>query len=309
MVDDLLDVSRITLGKLTLQKENVAVATIVSTALETIRPLAEARQQELIVDVAADHLCLCGDRHRLSQVLVNLLANAARYTDRGGKIWLSVKRKQQALEIRVHDNGTGISPDLLPHIFDPFTQEDRATNRSHGGLGIGLALVRKLVDLHDGRVEGRSDGPGTGSEFVVTLPLVEAPSVPAPEVAERAPAADRQGSRSILVVDDNTDGANSLGMLLRLSGHQVRTVYDGPSALAAAREIIPEVMLLDIGLPGMNGLEVARHVREDESLKHIILVALTGYGQEEDRQRTQSAGFNAHLVKPVDLEQLERLLD
>lgn len=308
MVDDLLDVSRITLGKLTLQKETVDVGTILATALETIRPLVETKRQELIVDAPVDHLCLLGDRLRLSQMLINLLTNAAKYTDRGGKIWLTVRRRHQTLEIRVRDNGTGISAALLPHIFDPFTQEDRASERSHGGLGIGLALVRKLVDLHDGRVEGCSDGPGKGSEFVITLPLVDAPAATAPASPEEPSAQSGTECRSILVVDDNQDSANSLGMLLRLSGHKVQTAYDGPSALAAARENTPEVILLDIGLPGMNGLEVARQVREDAHLKHVVLVALTGYGQEEDRQRTQSAGFNAHLVKPVELEQLKKIL-
>ena len=308
MVDDLLDVSRITLGKLTLQKEIVVISGIVASALETTRPLIEARRQKLTVHLSAEHLCLNGDRIRLSQVLVNLLTNAAKYTEQGGQLWLSVERAAQDVTIRVRDTGTGISAHLLPHIFDPFTQEDRAAKRAHGGLGIGLALVRKLVQLHDGRVEGFSDGPGKGSEFVVTLPLVE-PATSADSGATKTTAsAGAAACRTILVVDDNRDSANSLGMLLRLSGHSVSTAYDGPSALETAGANPPDVILLDIGLPGMSGLDVARKVRGDVRLKHILLVALTGYGQEEDRQQTQMAGFDAHFVKPVELEVLQKLL-
>jgi signal transduction histidine kinase/ActR/RegA family two-component response regulator len=308
MVDDLLDVSRITLGKLTLQKETVVVSSIVAAALETARPLIEARRQQLTVNSSDDHLWLNGDRLRLSQILVNLLTNAAKYTEHGGQVWLTVERAEKELIIRVRDTGTGISADLLPHIFDPFTQEERAAKRAHGGLGIGLALVRKLVQLHDGTVEGFSDGPGKGSEFVVTLPLVE--SAAATDSGENAPTgnSDAAACRTILVVDDNRDSANSLGMLLRLSGHNVSTAYDGPSALKTARANPPEVILLDIGLPGMSGLDVARHVRDDVRLKHVLLVALTGYGQEEDRQQTQMAGFDAHFVKPVELDVLQKLL-
>jgi signal transduction histidine kinase/ActR/RegA family two-component response regulator len=308
MVDDLLDVSRITLGKLTLQKETVVVSSVVATALETTRPLIEARGQQLTVNSSDDQLCLNGDRLRLTQVLVNLLTNAAKYTEPGGQVWLTVERAEKEVTIRVRDTGTGISADLLPHIFDPFTQEDRAANRAHGGLGIGLALVRKLVQLHDGRVEGFSDGPGKGSEFVVTLPLVEPATSMGSGATKATATAGPAICRTILVVDDNRDSANSLGMLLRLSGHNISTAYDGPSALETARANPPEVILLDIGLPGMSGLDVARQVRDDVLLKHVLLVALTGYGQEEDRQQTQMAGFDAHFVKPVELEVLQRLL-
>ncbi|HEV8061851.1 MAG TPA: hybrid sensor histidine kinase/response regulator, partial [Gemmataceae bacterium] len=273
MVDDLLDVSRITLGKLTLQKETVAVSALVATALETVRPLAEAKHHELIVDVPAEEIFLSGDRLRLSQILINLLTNAAKYTDRGGRILLTVMCQEQQVIFRVCDNGTGISADLLPHIFDPFTQEDRVANRAHGGLGIGLSLVRKLVQLHDGTVDCFSDGPGKGSEFVVTLPLAEPLTASDREMPDELAAGALGLSRSILVVDDNHDSANSLGMLLRLIGHTVQTAYDGASALTQALASPPDVMLLDIGLPGMSGLEVARRVREDGRLKHILLVA------------------------------------
>ena len=308
MVDDLLDVSRITLGKLTLQKETVVVSSIVAAALETARPLIEARRQLLTVHSSDDHLWLNGDRLRLAQVLVNLLTNAAKYTEKGGQVWLTVERTDNVVVIRVRDTGTGISADLLPHIFDPFTQEERAAKRAHGGLGIGLALVRKLVQLHDGSVEGFSDGPGKGSEFVVTLPLVEPATSSGSGATKGTAPSGPAACRTILVVDDNRDSANSLGMLLRLSGHSVSTAYDGPSALETARANPPEVILLDIGLPGMSGLEVARDVREDVLLKHVLLVALTGYGQEEDRHQTQMAGFDAHFVKPVELEVLQKLL-
>ncbi len=308
MVDDLLDVSRITLGKLSLQVETVEVSNIVSTALETIRPLIEAKKQTLSVDICPDRLHVCGDRLRLSQVTINLLTNAAKYTQHAGSIWLSVQRDAGEVVIQVRDNGTGISPELLPHVFEPFTQEARAAERAQGGLGIGLALVRKLVQLHHGTVEARSDGPGKGCEFKVRLPLADPPSQPdacaTASSAEQSPRA----CRNILIVDDNHDSAHSLGMLLRLSGHKVETAYDGLSALERASKHPPDVILLDIGLPGMNGLEVARKVRDDDQLKHLVLVALTGYGQEEDRQRSQMAGFDAHFVKPVELEQLQKLL-
>jgi signal transduction histidine kinase len=309
MVDDLLDVSRITLGKLSLQVETVEISSIVSTALETIRPMIEAKKQTLEVDLCPERLFVCGDRLRLSQVMINLLTNAAKYTQHAGTIWLMVQREGGDVVLQVRDNGTGISPELLTHVFEPFTQEDRAAERAQGGLGIGLALVRKLVQLHHGTVEAHSDGPGKGSEFTVRLPLADPPakrdSLAAPESSDTLPGT----SRNILIVDDNYDSAHSLSMLLRLSGHKVETTYDGPGALEQAANHPPDVILLDIGLPGMNGLEVARRIRESERLKHLVLVALTGYGQEEDRQRSQEAGFDAHFVKPVDLRELQKLLD
>jgi signal transduction histidine kinase len=309
MVDDLLDVSRITLGKLSLQVETVEISSIVSTALETIRPVIEAKKQTLSVDLCPERLFVCGDRLRLCQVTINLLTNAAKYTQHAGSIWLMVQRKAGDVVLQVCDNGTGISPELLTHVFEPFTQEDRAAERAQGGLGIGLALVRKLVQLHHGTVEAHSDGPGKGSEFTVRLPLADPPAK-----SDSCTTAESTGPfpatcRNILIVDDNHDSAQSLSMLLRLSGHHVETAYDGPGALEQAANHLPDVILLDIGLPGMNGLEVARRIRENERLKHLVLVALTGYGQEEDRQRSQEAGFDAHFVKPVDLKELQKLLD
>jgi signal transduction histidine kinase len=308
MVDDLLDVSRITLGKLSLQVETVEISSIVSTALETIRPMIEAKKQTLEVDLCPERLFVCGDRLRLSQVMINLLTNAAKYTQHAGTIWLMVQRDSGDVVLQVRDNGTGISPELLTHVFEPFTQEDRAAERAQGGLGIGLALVRKLVQLHHGTVEAHSDGPGKGSEFTIRLPLADPPAK-----SDSCTAAESSGPlsgtcRNILIVDDNHDSAHSLSMLLRLSGHQVETAYDGPGALEQAANHPPDVILLDIGLPGMNGLEVARRIRESERLRHLVLVALTGYGQEEDRQRSQEAGFDAHFVKPVELEELQKLL-
>ena len=231
MVDDLLDVSRITLGKLSLQVETVEISSIVATALETIRPLIEARKQSLSVDICPERLFVRGDRLRLCQVTINLLTNATKYTQHGGSIWLHVQRLGDNVVLHVRDNGTGISAEHLPHVFEPFTQEQRAAERAQGGLGIGLALVRKLVQLHHGSVDAKSDGPGNGSEFKVRLPLASPPA--RVEASDRAEPADQEtrAFRSILIVDDNQDSANSLSMLLRLSGHKVETAYDGMSAL------------------------------------------------------------------------------
>jgi signal transduction histidine kinase len=309
MVDDLLDVSRITLGKLSLQVETVEMSNILSTALETIRPLVEAKKQNLIVDICPQKLFVRGDRLRLSQVTINLLTNATKYTQAGGSIWLTVERDGSDVLLQVRDNGTGISPELLPLVFDPFTQEERAAERAQGGLGIGLALVRKLVQLHHGSVDARSDGPGKGSEFQVRLPLSKEPAAPITRASSASSGRAPRACRNILIVDDNHDSAHSLSMLLRLSGHKVETAYDGLSGLERASIQVPDVILLDIGLPGMSGLEVARRIRANDQLKHLVLVALTGYGQEEDRQRSHMAGFDAHFVKPVELEELQKLLD
>ena len=249
------------------------------------------------------------DPARMAQVLSNLLNNAAKYTDEGGEIALSAEQRGREVVIRVRDNGTGIAPELLPHVFDMFTQADQTLSRSRGGLGIGLTLVRSLVEMHQGRVTAHSGGPGTGSEFTVRLPV--SPDAAASPPADEPPAADaiaRFPRRRILVVDDNRSNANSLGVLLRALGQDVEMAYDGPAALELVRRQRPDLVLLDIGLPGMDGYEVARRCRQDEDLRRILLVAMTGYGKDEDRRRSQEAGFNAHLVKPVNLEDLQVLL-
>jgi signal transduction histidine kinase/ActR/RegA family two-component response regulator len=307
MVDDLLDVSRITRGKVKLNKEHVDVSRVVDRAVEMVRPFVDARKHELAVALPAGPIWLEADQTRLTQILVNLLNNAAKYMDEGGKIGVIVDRQGDDVVVRVRDTGIGIPADLLPHVFDPFVQEDRSADRAHGGLGIGLTLVRSLVELHGGRVQAESAGRGHGSEFVLRLPILQDPPSP---VAQERPHVNRAngGGRRILVVDDNVDGANSLSLLLRVLGHQVDTAYDGATALEVARGCAPDVVLLDIGLPRMDGLEVARRLRDELGLARTLLIAMTGYGHDEDRRRSQEAGFNAHLVKPVDLDELRALL-
>jgi signal transduction histidine kinase/CheY-like chemotaxis protein len=310
LVDDLLDVSRITRGKINLQKEPVAVATVVKRAVEGSRPLLEARGHTLEVAMPQDAGRVEGDPIRLAQVLWNLLNNAAKYTPEGGRVWLTVAKGHGDVTIRVRDTGMGIPPEVLPKVFDLFTQTERTLDRAEGGLGIGLTLVRQLTEMHDGRVEAFSEGPGRGSEFVVRLPLL-------PETGSVAPGGDdRPGAglarapaqRRILVVDDNRDSAESLATLLRLVGNDVRTAHDGAEALAVAAAYQPDLMLLDIGLPVLNGYEVARRLRTEPGYGRPVLVALTGYGSDEDRRRSLVAGFDHHLVKPVDFDTLQQLL-
>jgi PAS domain S-box-containing protein len=309
MVDDLLDVSRITRGKVVLQMEPVELATVVELAVEASRPLIDDCHHRLTVALPDRPVLLEVDPARMAQVLSNLLNNAAKYTDEGGEIALSAEQDGREVMIRVRDNGTGIAPELLPHIFEMFTQADQTLSRSRGGLGIGLTLVRSLVEMHQGRVSAFSAGPSLGSEFTIRLPISpDAPAEPAAEEPAAAGAIPRLPRRRILVVDDNRSNATSLGVLLRTLGQDVEMAYDGPAALELVRRRRPDLVLLDIGLPGMDGYEVARHCREDEALRRITLVAMTGYGKDEDRRRSQKAGFNAHLVKPVNLEDLQALL-
>jgi signal transduction histidine kinase len=306
MVDDLLDISRITRGLIQLQKEPVELALVVERAVEMARPFIDARKHQLRVILAPGPVWLEADPARLAQVLTNLLNNSAKYTGEGGQIWLSAERQDDEVVIKVQDNGVGISPQLLPRVFEPFTQEDRSLDRADSGLGIGLALVKNLVELHGGSVRAFSAGRGQGSEFVIHLPVMKEAPPPAMEMQPKPGAPARP--RKILVVDDHADSARSLSILLGILGHEVRTAQDGPSALAEARSHPPDVVLLDIGLPGMDGFEVARRMRQESSLKNAILLAITGYGQDEDRRRTREAGFDAHLVKPIDPKNLNRLL-
>jgi PAS domain S-box-containing protein len=309
LVDDLMDVSRITRGKINLVHERLELARVIDGALETSRPLIEAAKHELAVELSAEPLAVVGDLTRLAQVVSNLLNNAAKYTPEGGHIRLLVAREGEQAVIRVRDDGMGIAPAMLPRIFDMFTQADKTLNRAQGGLGIGLTLVRRLVEMHGGQVEAHSEGAGRGSEFVIRLPLApkteEGKSMNEP--VGTAPVR-QQASRKVLVVDDNQDSADSLGMLLSMRGHEVRTALDGPAALAAARTFRPDVILLDIGLPGMNGYEVARQMRQMPELNGALLIAQTGWGQEEDRRKSTEAGFDEHLVKPVDPAALQELL-
>jgi PAS domain S-box-containing protein len=308
LIDDLLDLSRITSGKLELRKERVELASIVQSAIEGSRPLIEASAHQLTVTLPPEPVHLDADPARLAQVFANLLTNATKYTDRGGSIGLTAERHDGEVVVSVKDTGIGISSEYLPQLFQMFSQVAPALERSQGGLGIGLSLVKGLVEMHGGRVEARSEGLGKGSEFVVHLPLA-APFLP-PETQEPSSSSGvtPQPRRRILVADDNRDAADSLAILLRFAGHEVYAVHDGQEAVDAARWFRPDVALLDIGMPKLNGYDACRHIRQQPWGKKVFLIALTGWGQEEDKRRSQEAGFNEHLVKPVEPAALEKLL-
>ena len=307
LVDDLLDLSRIARGKVTLVQERVDLGQVLSRAADACRELVESRRHALTVSLPDPPIVLLADPARLEQILTNLLHNAARYTPEGGRIRLTATRAAGAAVIRIRDTGIGIPPEMLSRIFGLFAQAERTQERVAGGLGIGLSLVKSLTEMHGGTVEAHSGGAGQGSEFVVRWPLQEdEPSArrePPPQ-----PALVIERPLRILVVDDNVDAAESLAMLLRLWGHEVAIAHDGPAALKVAESAPPTIALLDIGLPGMDGYELARNLREQGGLEHTVLVALTGWGQQEDRRRSASAGFDHHLVKPVDLSALRDVL-
>jgi signal transduction histidine kinase len=308
LVDDLMEVSRITRGRIELRREHVELADIVRSAVETSRPLIDAARHQLVVTLAPEPLILDADAVRLSQVIANLLNNAAKYTEEGGHIWLTARREDDEVVISVRDTGLGIPPEMLPRVFDMFAQVNRTLKRSQGGLGIGLTLVRTLVEMHGGRVELRSDGPGHGSEFIVGLKLAaQAQAGPEQRRTPGQQPAELHQQR-VLVVDDNHDAADSLGMLVKFLGADAYVVYDGPSALKALPVYRPAIVFLDIGMPGMDGHEVARCLRQRPEFQEVILVALTGWGQEEDRRRSKVAGFDHHLVKPANAEAIQALL-
>ncbi len=299
LIDDLLDVSRITRGMITLHREPVLVGAIVARAVETARPMIDARRHELTLDLPDDLITVEGDKTRLVQVVGNILNNAAKFTDAGGRITLKVAREGRHAVISVRDTGIGIQPELVPRVFDLFMRAHVESDGGHGGLGIGLALVRRLVDLHDGTVTAHSDGPGHGSEFVVRLPLytmVAAPVLDQPQHSDRLAAID---CRRILIADDNHDAAEVLATLLGARGHDVRIVHDGVDALHVGASFKPDIVLLDLGMPKMDGYETARQIRQHPWGKGATVVALTGWGQQQDRDRSAAAGFDVHLVKPV----------
>ncbi len=308
LVDDLLDVSRITQGSIRLRKEVVDLKTILERAADTTRPLIESRAHELTLDLPREPIRLEADPTRLEQVVANLLNNAAKYTMPGGRISLSAARDGREAVIRVRDNGIGVPPDVLGRVFEAFVQNDGSLARSEGGLGIGLTLVRSLVEMHGGRVEASSPGLGQGSEFVVRLPARLPPTAATTAPTDETDPRPLARPVRILVVEDNLDAAESLATLLRVWGHDVQVVHDGLQALDAARELRPEVVLLDIGLPGLDGYQVARRLREDIGLDSSLLVAMTGYGQPEDRRRSREAGIHHHFVKPVEPLVLRNLL-
>jgi PAS domain S-box-containing protein len=300
LVDDLLDVSRIVRGKVQLQKEVIDLREPVRRATETALPVIDARGHQLSLHLSAAAIWVEGDLMRLSQVIANLLTNAAKYTDHAGSIVVSAEQVGSTGVVRVRDTGIGVPPELLPRIFDLFVQGDRTLERSQGGLGIGLTLVRRLVELHDGKVDAVSAGAGKGSEFVVTLPLAAAPAAMSERGLGVGDFEPRGSASRVLVVDDNVDACESVAMILRACGFDVRCLHDGPSVLSTALRWHPDVIVLDIGLPGMSGLEVATQLRQHEEFERTPLAALTGYGQEEDQRRSAQAGFNLHLTKPID---------
>jgi CheY-like chemotaxis protein len=306
LVDDLLDVTRITIGKVRLRREPMDLVAAIERAVETVQPLIAARRHRLDVERPPGPAWVQGDQVRLTQVVANLLGNAAKYTPEGGRIALRVTVDASEATVEVEDNRIGIAPEMLERVFDLFEQDERALDRSEGGLGIGLTLVKKLVELHGGRVAAASTGRGRGARFTVSLPVLGA--APDEPPAEIPGAGARGGGRRILVVDDNVDAVESLALLLELSGHEVHRAYEGSRALELARALHPEIALLDLGLPGLDGYAIARALRADPATAHMTLVALTGYGQPADRERSRAAGFDAHLVKPVDFDELQALV-
>ncbi len=309
IVDDLLDASRITRGKITLRKEIVDLNGVISRVLDLCRPLIDAREHCVDLRPASAALPVAADATRLAQVVQNLVGNAVKYTPPGGRITVTVTRESDEGVVRVRDSGIGIPADLLPRVFDLFVQGDRSPDRNEGGLGIGLTLVKRLVELHGGSIEAASNGPATGSEFTVRLPLARDREIAAERVAETRETVGTTTRRRLLVIDDNRDSANTLAALFETMGHEVRTAYDGPEAVSMAAEFRPEAVFLDIGLPGMNGYEVARKMRSCPELAATTLVAFTGYGQHEDRRRVLEAGFDYHVVKPAGVIELANIVD
>ena len=309
LVDDLLDVSRITRGKLQLQSAPMDLATAVHRAVETARPQIEARRHHLQVAMPDFPVSVNGDLTRLSQVVSNLLTNSAKYTPEGGRIGVELGVDGEDAVLRVKDTGIGIQPDLLERVFDLFAQGERTLDRSAGGLGIGLTLARRIVVLHGGSIKAASAGAGKGAEFVVRVPRDAAAAGSAHAHGSPYAAAGRGPTHSILVVDDNADSASSMAMLLRMLGHSVETETDGRAVLERIATLRPEIVFLDIGLPGMSGYEIAKALRASAHGRDVRLYAMTGYGQEEDRRRSAEAGFDGHLVKPVDSEELFAMID
>jgi signal transduction histidine kinase/ActR/RegA family two-component response regulator len=303
LVDDLLEISRITRGIIDVRRGPVDLGTLLRAALDTTRSVIEAAGHELVVSIPTEPIAVEGDAVRLTQVFANLLTNAAKYTNPGGRIQVSARKVGEQAVVRVRDNGIGISPKHLDSVFEMFMQVDRSSRRSQGGLGIGLTLARSLVAMHDGRITAHSNGPGTGSEFVVTLPALARSDL----VAQTDTAPDRLPPRRVLVVDDNRDAADTLATLLRALGVTVAIAYSGRAALDAVETFAPDIVLLDIGMPDMDGYETSRQVRAQLG-NDVVLVALTGWGQDDDLRQSRAAGFDHHLVKPPDIERLRKIL-
>jgi PAS domain S-box-containing protein len=309
ILDDMLDIARITRGKLSIERRPIELAEVVSRALEVARPSIDAAGHTLDVEVPPDSLLVHGDLNRLTQALANLLTNAARFTASGGRISLKVHKDGDQIALFVRDNGRGIAIEDLDKIFGMFVQGKEPLNRVGGGLGIGLALARNIAELHGGVIEAKSGGEGRGSEFTLRLPAAPLPVQPAELAASIQPLPQKPPAKRVLVVDDNVDAADTLGMLMRSLGHEAKVVYDGMQALQAADEFRPDVVLLDIGLPGINGYEVARRLRSRKGGQSAKIIAITGWGQDADRARAREAGFDVHLVKPVDEAALQHLVE
>jgi signal transduction histidine kinase/CheY-like chemotaxis protein len=305
LIEDLLDVARVTQGKVVLHREDVSIQQVLGQALENARSMVEEHGHALSLSLPATELPVSGDRVRLVQIITNLLMNAAKYTPHGGRIDVAVDRRGDEVALSIRDTGSGIAKAMLPHVFDLFAQAERTLDRAEGGMGIGLAVAKNLVELHGGRIEARSDGPGTGSSFVMHLPVHTITERPAPpEGLGPCPTTTRA---RVLLVEDNLDAAEGMTMLLEFLGHEVRTVHDGIAALSEAARTLPAVVLIDIGLPVLDGYEVAARMRSLPGMDRAVLVALTGYGTTEHIQRAVAAGFQHHLTKPIDLECIEAL--
>jgi signal transduction histidine kinase/CheY-like chemotaxis protein len=307
LVDDLLDVSRITTGKLAVRKEPVSLQLVMRNAIETVRPFIESRRHVMELDVPSQPIPVLADPTRLAQVFSNLLNNAAKYSEQGGRIRFGVAVEGKIAAVSVTDNGIGIEPAMLPAIFTMFTQVDRSLERTQAGLGVGLSLAKRLVELHDGTIEASSEGLAKGSRFVVRLPIVEIPSAGATP-ATATPTPNQASAYRILLADDNADFANSMALLLRAKGHEVRVTHNGADALKEAGSFQPQFAFLDIGMPILNGYELAENLRRSPETKDVVLTAITGWGQENDRRRAERAGFHHHLVKPVDINALEGII-
>ncbi len=307
LIDDLLDVSRISEGKIDLRREPIQLRDAINAAVETSRPLVDEGKHKLILDISEEPLWLKADMTRIAQIVSNLINNAAKYTPEGGRIMVAARPKDGRVSISVVDNGIGIPADMLPRVFDLFTQVEHNVGRAQGGLGIGLALVKRLVEMHGGTIRAQSEGPGKGSAFTVELSLTEPPEVLASKPDVKTVDDGEKGLR-ILVVDDNVPSAQTMGWMLEMIGHHPTLAHDGPEALEAAKAQHPDVILLDIGMPGMSGYDVARALRQDADFKDTVLIAQTGWGQDRDKQQAFEAGFNHHLVKPVGLDQFADLL-
>ena len=308
LVDDLLDVSRVSQGKVELRKEQIALSELLKTAVEASNPLIDAGRHELIWDLPDVEVWLDADLTRLSQVVSNLLNNAAKYTPEGGRIVLSARRERDEVSIAVWDNGIGIPAEMLPRVFDLFTQVRDNVDRSHGGLGIGLALVKQLVEMHGGSIAAESAGPGKGSSFRLRLPVMNAAAAP-PDAAELSPPVSRQAPQlKVLVVDDNFDVAQTTGWMIEAIGHDYRLVHESKLALETAREYRPDAILLDINMPGMDGYAVCKTLREQPLFEDTVIIAQTGWGKLQDRASTGGSGFDHHLTKPVNMDHLEQLL-